>query len=222
MAGWLVAKIRQFNDTHPWSHNDVYHPWVLRQLAPVMQRTIDLGCGTGNLVRAISARAVTAEGIDTDASIIVVAQRTDGAGRANTSFSVGNFMDLEATGCYDAVTAVAVVHHLPLRAALEKARSLLAPQGTLVIIGCYRPVTAADRAVEVLATPANMAMGLWKTRWQEQARVSMSARIAPITTTLPEIREEAARVLPGASIRRRLFWRYSLTWKAQSVPPRCP
>jgi hypothetical protein len=42
----------------------------------------------------------------------------------------------------------------------------------------------------------------------------MSAPIAPIATTLAEVRAAAALVLPGASIRRRLFWRYSLVWQA--------
>lgn len=217
MSWGLIRKIHQFNAAHPWSHNDYYHPWLLRQLPDVLSRTIDLGCGTGNLVRAMSARALAAEGIDANASVIAAAQRATAPGQENVSFTVGSFMELEAAGLYDAVTAVAVIHHVPLRAALEKARSLLAPQGTLIIIGCYRPVTAADRAVELLAVPANMAMGLWKTRQQAEARVAMSAPIAPITTPLTEVRQAAAHVLPGASIRRRLFWRYSLAWKAPAA-----
>jgi SAM-dependent methyltransferase len=215
---WLFRKIGQFNAAHPWSHNDVYHRWLLRQLPPALTRTIDLGCGTGNLVRAVAARAQAAEGIDADASVIATARRAVPPGQGSMLFTVGNFMELEATSRYDAVTAVAAIHHVPLQAGLEKARSLLVPGGTLVIIGCYRPSTAADRAVELVAIPANMAVGLWKTRRQAEARVAMSAPIAPVTSTLPQVRAVTAAVLPGASLRRRLFWRYSLTWKAPTGP----
>jgi hypothetical protein len=42
----------------------------------------------------------------------------------------------------------------------------------------------------------------------------MSAPVAAPATTLPEIRQTALRVLPGARVRRRLFWRYSLRYTA--------
>lgn len=216
MVRGLLATVNRFNAAHPWSHNDVYHRWLLRRLPPRLTRTIDLGCGTGNLVRALAPRAHAAEGIDQDATVIATAiarQATEDVHR-NVSFTVGSLMELDAAGRYDAVTAVAVIHHLPLQAALGKARERLAPHGTLIIIGCYRPVTAADRAVEAVAIPVNLAMGLWKTSGQAEARVAMSAPIAPIATTLAEVRAVAALVLPGASIRRRLFWRYSLVWQA--------
>lgn len=105
----LVGRINRFNAAHPWSHNDFYHPWVLRQLPNGMSRTIDPGCGTGNLVRAISARALAAEGIDADADIIAVAQRENGS-PAKVSFSVGNLMEIKSVGRYDTVTAVTVIH----------------------------------------------------------------------------------------------------------------
>ena len=106
MPQGLIRRINRFNAAHPWSHNDFYHPWVLRQLPNGMSRTIDLGCGAGNLVRAISARAFAAEGIDADADIIAVAQRGGGS-PAEVSFLVGNLMDVKSAGRYDAVTAVA-------------------------------------------------------------------------------------------------------------------
>src|SRR5450756_2667303 len=83
----LIRRINRFNAAHPWSHNDFYRPWVLRQLPNGMSRTIDLGCGAGNLVRAISARAFAAEGIDADADIIAVAQRGAGARLRSRSWS---------------------------------------------------------------------------------------------------------------------------------------
>jgi hypothetical protein len=46
----------------------------------------------------------------------------------------------------------------------------------------------------------------------------MSAPTAEPQLTLAEIRQVAAQVLPGARIRRRLFWRYSLAYRAPAAP----
>lgn len=208
----VLARIDRFNAAHPWSHNDFYHRWLLRQLPRSLPRTIDIGCGTGNLVLAISERADVAEGIDTDPAVI--ARACQGAkARPNAVFAVRDLMDIAADGQYTAVTAVASLHHLPLTEALSQMRSLLAPGGRLVIVGCYA-LTPADHLVELAASPANMIMGLLKSAKAREARIAMSARTAVPQHTLADVRLAAARVLPGARIRRRLFWRYTLTYTA--------
>lgn len=30
--GAVVRGLAAFNDRHPWSHNDFFHPWILRNL----------------------------------------------------------------------------------------------------------------------------------------------------------------------------------------------
>lgn len=211
----VIQRIDRFNAAHPWSHNDIYHRWVLRQLPPRMLRTLDVGCGTGNLVLAVSARAEVAEGIDADAAVIEIARQRS-AGRTNAVFSAGDFRDLHSDGQYDAVTALAVVHHLPLATTLVRMRTLLAPGGTLVIVGCYQAATRLDFLTQLAAVPANMIIGLARTAHAAEARVAMSAPTTPPQTSLAEVRQVAAEVLPGARIRRRLFWRYSLTYQAPS------
>lgn len=211
----LMAKMGRFNAAHPWSHNDAYHRWLLRQLPRRMSRTIDVGCGTGNLVRSLSARAVTAEGIDADPRVIALA-REHSAGHPGVRFKVGDFMAPGGDGQYDAVTALAVVHHVPLRAALARLRSLLAPGGAVIVVGCYRPVTKLDSAAGTVAALANLLIGWLKSGHAAEARVAMSAPVAQPATSLAEVRQVAAEVLPGARVRRRLFWRYTLTYTAPS------
>ena len=213
MFAAVLLAIDRFNAAHPWSHNDFYHRWLLRQLPDRLPRTIDVGCGTGNLVLAISQRADIAEGIDVDQAAIATACARAQA-RPNAVFAVRNLLDMPVDGHYDAVTAVAVVHHLPLTEALAKMRSLAAPGGRIVIIGCYRAATTTDHLVGLAAVPVNMIMGLLKSADAIDARVAMSAPTANPQHTLTEIRQTAARVLPSARIRRRLFWRYSLTYSA--------
>ncbi len=127
-----------------------------------------------------------------------------------------DLLDVPGEGQYDAVTAIAVVHHLPLAATLERMRLLLGPGGTIVIVGCYRTATRRDYLVDLVAIPANMIVGWVKSSGASDARVAMSAPTAPAQMTLAEVRQVAARVLPGAQVRRRLFWRYTLVYR----PPR--
>jgi SAM-dependent methyltransferase len=212
-----IARINRFNAGHPWSHNDLYLRWVLRQLPGRLSRTIDVGCGTGGLVRLLSARADRAEGIDVSQQVIDVARR-QAAAYPSARFEVRDLLTVAGDGQYDAVTAVAVVHHLPLAAALTRMRGLLAPGGRIVIVGCYRQATVPDHVTGLAAVPANMIMGWLKSARAAEARLSMSAPTAAPQLTLAEIRQVAAQVLPGARIRRRLFWRYSLAYRAPAAP----
>ena len=191
----LLDRIDRFNAGHPWSHNDHYVRWILRQLPPEARDALDVGCGTGTLLAALATRLPHVEGIDRDP---VMAARS-GARRAD-------LFDLPAEPAYDVVTAVAVLHHLPLTPALGHLRALLRPAGRLIVVGCYRQVTAADRATDLVAVPANLAIGLLARRRVASTRAAMPAPTAPARETLREIRAAA----PAATVRRRLFWRYTL------------
>jgi SAM-dependent methyltransferase len=213
MLTTALEKINRFNAGHPWSHNDFYHRWMLRQLPRRLPKTIDVGCGTGNFVRALTRRAGMAEGIDTDLAVINAA-RERSVVYPNATFDVLDLLDVSGDGQYDAVTAIAVVHHLPLGAALRRMRSLLAPGGTIVIVGCYQAQTPMDHLIDFITIPANMIMGLLISARPREASTAVTAPTAPPETTLAEVRAVAAEVLPGARIHRRLFWRYSLVYKA--------
>lgn len=201
----LVRHLDAINRAHPWSHNDHYRPWVLRQVPPGARRALDVGCGTGGLVRALAAVVPDVTGLDLDAGTVA---------RAGERCQVGDLLALPPIPAYDLVTAVAVVHHLPLAPALTHLRALLRPGGRLAILGCYRASTRADHLTGLAAVPANLAVGLTRTRHADAARVAMSAPTAEPRDTLPEIRAAAADILRGARIHRRLFWRYTLTWTA--------
>jgi SAM-dependent methyltransferase len=204
----LLRRIDAVNRAHPWSHNDHYIRWILRQLPPGARTALDVGCGTGNLLRALGTRVRQVDGIDRDPAMAAAA----GA-------RVADLLDLPARPAYDVVTSVAVLHHLPLRPALTRLRDLVRPGGRLLVVGCYRRATPADRATDLLAVPANLVLGLAKSAGEADARVAMSAPTAPAAETLAEIRAAAAELLPGAVVRRRLFWRYTLRWTRVSAAP---
>jgi SAM-dependent methyltransferase len=153
-----------------------------------------------------------ATGIDIDPKTIAIA-RSRSAGNANVEFHTAALTEVASTG-YDVVTAIAVVHHLDLSEALTAMRLLTKPGGKLLIVGCYRSATASDYLIDVVAIPANLLAGLLKSRHASSARIAMSAPTAPTCTTLGQVRTVVADVLPGARVRRRLFWRYTLSYTA--------
>jgi SAM-dependent methyltransferase len=129
----------------------------------------------------------------------------------NVRFVRGDVLDLPDDR-YQAVTCVAALHHLPLAPALTRFRRWLAPGGTLVVIGLYVPATVVDHVWQAAAVPSNLLVS-WA-YGRGTPTVAMTAPVRPPTTTLAQLRAQVEPILPGARIHRRLFWRYSLTWRA--------
>ncbi|NUQ99642.1 MAG: class I SAM-dependent methyltransferase [Streptomyces sp.] len=212
----VLRALERFNSAHPWDHNAHYHPWLLRQLPRRFGRALDVGCGTGDLVRLLAGRAEEVRGVDSDPEIVGRARElTYGDRHADVTFSVADAPDGLPSGAYDVITCVAVLHHLPLAETLTRFRQQLAPGGTLVVIGHARDETFVDHLLGFASIPLNAATGWVKNRGRTAPRpVSMTAVTRPAVATFAEIAREARRVLPGARLRRRLFWRYTLVWHA--------
>ena len=221
MLGWC----RKWNDTHAWDHNAHYHRWILRQAPSTFDSALDVGCGTGDLVRRLGGRARHVHGIDLDERSIATARQLTPRS-PDIEFSVGDAMDLPTSRQYDVITAVAVLHHMSLEPALCHLRGAVAPGGTLVVLGCYQEATRADWLLSGLAIPANVLMGglkgLRRRSRTKERPVSMSAPTAAATSTLADIRRIAASQLPGSTIRRHLFWRYSLVFHAPRAHAEIP
>lgn len=194
-----------------WNHNEWYRRRLLRQLPSGAETALDVGCGLGDLARSLPARQVTA--IDASARMIERARATS----ARVNWIHGNVLTHEL-GRYDIVTAEASLHHLPLREGLARLAALTKPGGLLIVIGLYLTSTRADHAMELVTLPANAIVGLVKavkgTGGKPHDTEMPMVMTAP---TLPEIRAAAAEIVPGARVRRHLFWRYSLVWRAPEV-----
>ncbi|MFI7391680.1 class I SAM-dependent methyltransferase [Streptomyces tendae] len=209
----LVQTLDRFNAAHPWDHNAHYHRWILRQLPRRFGSALDVGCGTGDLARLLAARADEVHGVDSDPVITSRARTLTPEGTA-VSFSVADAPTGLPAGPYDVITCVATLHHLPLTEALDAFRSRLAPGGTLVVVGLYRPRTATDHLLGAAAVLPNAALGWLKNKGRAATPpTSMTARTRPADMAFPDIAAQAHPLLPGARLRRRLFWRYTLIWR---------
>jgi SAM-dependent methyltransferase len=208
----VLRALERFNAAYPWDHNAHYHRWILRQLPRRFNRALDIGSGSGDLARLLASRAAAVKGVDSDPAITAQAQKLTPAA-LHLTFTVADATAEFPAGSYDVITCVATIHHLPFTKALTRFRGQLTPGGTLVIVGLYRAQTPADHLLGALAIPANAAMGWLKNKGRPSPRpISMTARTRPADMTFDDIIRETRNVLPGARLRRRLFWRYTLVW----------
>jgi SAM-dependent methyltransferase len=195
----------------PWNHNIHYYGLVLTAAPPGCRRALDVGCGQGLLARRLAQRCQEVIAIDMDHDVISRARVGDGL-EERIKFVEGDVMTYPFSDkSFELITAVATLHHFPLRPALQRFRQLLIPGGVLAIIGLYRGETFSDRVLAAAAFPVS-----WMFR-SFRGYADVGAPVQDPTETLREIRSACDRFLPGASLRRHLLFRYSLIWRKSSV-----
>lgn len=191
-----------------WNHNTAYHRWILRH-ASRARSALDVGCGDGLLLARLAPRCETAAGIDPDDGAANHARERT-ACFSNVRVIRGDFLSADFGGeTFDAVIFAASLHHMDTEAALMKAKELLNAGGALLVVGLARPDGAADWVTEALrVVPAKIGSFL---HGEKRGRTAAVPTRDP-QMSLGEIRRIAKRVLPGAKIRRGLYYRYLLRW----------
>ena len=220
---WIGLRLTRCNDRHPWSRNHHFHPWILRSLPPSTGRALDVGCGRGDLVAALAGVAGRVDGIDPDQEMAFVAATRfmhDQAVQIGRRTLSEHAAVPRRHGTYDAITMVASLHHMDLAEALTDARALLTPGGRLLVVTLADPVSTADRIWDVLSVLSNPLIGLVK--HPRPVREVPEERPIPVkdpTWSIDTLRQEAARILPGAVIRRREGFRVTLRWRKPGGAP---
>jgi SAM-dependent methyltransferase len=202
-----------------WDHNAWYHRAVLRRLPAGCGSVLDVGCGAGGLATALARRCRAVDALDRDPAMAAAARAAVPAGVRVLEDDVLT-ADLPA-GRYDAVVSMSALHHLPLEAALERLAGLLAPGGVLVAVALPRTALPRELPVEALAVVLQRVVGVGlgvvrlvpgRRRLLRKDDDGMPVREPQLTVR--EVRERAAAVLPGVRVRRLVFWRYLLVWRA--------
>jgi SAM-dependent methyltransferase len=197
-----------------WNHNLHYQRTLLRRVPRGCMEALDVGCGTGALTRQLAARCGHVTGLDLSPNMVAEARRRS-AGVANVDCAVADFMtEPLPAGAFDCITAVALLHHLPLEPALSRFRDLLRPGGVLLVLD-VRP--GEFLPADVLTLGVSTALFLWHTGRLRESEVARQVWAAHGRTDRyppqAEVRTACARVLPGSEVRRHLIWRYSLVWR---------
>ncbi|MEV0792876.1 class I SAM-dependent methyltransferase [Kribbella sp. NPDC050459] len=189
----------------PWNHNIHYHPQILQAVPPGAERALDVGCGEGMLARKLRGVVPQVTGIDLHTPSLELA-RSHGD---DIEYIHGDFLEypLESVS-YDVIGSVATIHHVDARTALLRLRDLLRPGGALVVIGVARSNLPRDLPRELAGVAASWAHRAVKGHWEHP-----SPTVWPPPVTFPEMQSLAADLLPGATFRRHLLFRYSITWR---------
>jgi 2-polyprenyl-3-methyl-5-hydroxy-6-metoxy-1,4-benzoquinol methylase len=187
-----------------WNHNIHYHPRILRAVPPGAASALDIGCGEGMLSRALRRVVPAVTGIDLDTPSLAEA-RSYGD---DISYVHGDFLEypLEPAS-YDVVASVATLHHVDARAGLLQMRSLVRPGGVLVVIGLARETFPRDLPYVAAGGAANWAYRAIKGHWEHPSPI-----VWPPPVTYRDMQSLATELLPGATYRRHLQFRYSITW----------
>jgi len=190
----------------PWNHNIHYYDFVVRSAPPGCQRAQDVGCGQGLLASRLAQHCQEVIAIDIDRDAI--SRAASGGSEGSITFIEGDMMTYPfADASFDFIALVATIHHLKLRPALARLQKLLKPGGVLAIVGLYRAETLTDYVLAAIAFPVSWMFRLFR------GYADVGAPVQEPKETLREIRKECDLLLPGASLRRRLLFRYSLTWR---------
>ena len=192
-----------------WNHNAAFHDEFVADAARRGGRALDVGCGEGLLVQRLAAVCEEAVGIEADPATVERA-RARLAGVRGAVVRRADVLDPALrgeVGVFRTVTCVAVLHHLPLEEGLRALSGFVAPGGRLCVVGLAADEGLGDRALSALSVLPNWVAS----RWHREVR-DIGVPVAPPCESLREIRAVAARVLPGCRLRRRMYWRYRLTW----------
>ena len=190
-----------------WNHNTRFHGELVAAAARVRGDVLDVGCGEGLLLARLAPVSRSVTGIDPDPAAVARARARHIPG---AELHVAGLEGFDAGGRrFDLVTVVATLHHVPLEPALTRLRDLVRPGGELRIVGLTRNGSPVDWIWSGLTyVPTRLGDR------RHGGVVDPDVRVADPGETLAEVRVAARRLLPGARIRRRLYWRFTLTWTA--------
>ncbi len=212
-----VANARSLLD---WDHNAYYQSLLLQQLPPRCRRVLDVGCGAGGFAVQLAQRSDHVDAVDRSAVMIAEARR-----RVPTNVNCVQadvLTDALPATDYDAIVSISALHHMPLDTVLPQLASALRPGGVLAAIALPRTDLRREWPHELGAAVAHRALGV---RFRAERLLGTGTGFAktpdqdvmpvvldpPLTTR--EVAAQAATLLPGAHVRRLLFWRYLLIWQ---------
>lgn len=180
---------------------------LVREL-PLRSRVLEIGCGTGTFARELaSKRGARVTAIDLSPRMIDIARLRTHA-TLGIDYRVHDFMELSPRG-FDVIACVNTLHHLPLASAAQRMASAVVPGGLVLISDLFDARGIAELPYNGLS---------WLLRQPQHHEVELAAAWDhhdkhDMHLPLSQVRAVLRTVLPGARVRRRLGWRYTVVWR---------
>jgi SAM-dependent methyltransferase len=206
-----------------WDHNAYYHRLILRHLPRPCNRVLDVGCGAGAFAVELAKRAEHVDALDRSPAVIEEARRV---APPNVTCVLADVLQEPLPAArYDAIVSISALHHMPLAEALPRLAEALRPGGVLAAAALPRPDLPQELPVELTAAIGHRLFGAafavlrtsGRERWYAKEANAVMPVILDPTLTTRQVRQQASAVLPGAQVRRLVFWRYFLLWRKPTV-----
>jgi ubiquinone/menaquinone biosynthesis C-methylase UbiE len=204
-------------DEEGWTTNNHYHEFVLKQLPRGCENALEIGCGTGAFARELATRCKRVVAIDLSSEMITVA-RSRSSRFENLEFHLADAMTWDFPQAhFDFICSIATLHHLQQRELLTKIKGALRPGGVLVVLDLVQSDSLVERVFDIIGLGVSPSLRLLhngrlkpprevRKAWEQHGKHDTYA-------TIGEMRTLADEILPGADVRRHLFWRYSLVYQ---------
>ena len=195
--------------------SELFHDEMIAALPAHMERALDLGCGTGEIVRRLAGRADHVLGLDLSPRMIEIARERT-TSMPHVEYRVADLMSVDLpSDSFDAVISVSTFHHVPLEPALARAASWVRPGGWLLVVDLFDPKGFGGFVYNATWWGLKRVLERTRRRMEPSAALSEAWRIHDANDRHPAVAEirAAARQLPGARVRVRRLWRWTLAWQ---------
>jgi SAM-dependent methyltransferase len=204
-------------DAEGWTTNNHYHKFLLNNVPKKCENALEIGCGTGAFARALAKRCRRVIGLDLSSEMIRVA-RSHSRGFENLEFQLADAMTWDfPRSHFDFICSIATLHHVPPRELLTKMRDALKPGGVLAVVDLVASNSLTERLVDVIGFGVSPTLRLIhngrlrppaevRKAWEQHGKHDKYL-------TVNQVRKLADEILPGADVRRRLLWRYTMVYQ---------
>ncbi len=204
-------------DDEGWTTNNHYHDYLLKHVPQNCENALEIGCGTGAFARQLATRCKRVVALDLSKEMIRVA-RARSTQYPNLEFQLADAMAWDSPPAhFDFVCSIATLHHTEQRPLLTKLKDTLKPGGVLLILDLVQSSGLAERAIDVIAFGVSGALRLIhngrlkpppevRKAWEQHGQHDHYL-------TISQVRELANEILPGATAKRCLLWRYALVYR---------
>jgi ubiquinone/menaquinone biosynthesis C-methylase UbiE len=204
-------------DEEGWTANNHYHNSLLKLVPPNCGNALEIGCGTGAFARDLASVCKRVTALDLSPEMIRIA-RARSAQFGNVEFQLADAMTWDFPHSYfDFVCSIATLHHLQQRELFVKMRETLKPAGILVVLDLVQSDNLFERMLDGVALGVSASLRLIHNgRLQPPAEVRKAWEQHgkhDSYLTIGQVRALAKEILPGATVRRCLLWRYSLIYR---------
>ena len=208
-------------DDEGWTVNNHYHDFLLKHVPQNCENALEIGCGTGAFARLLAKRSKRVVALDLSSEMIRVA-RSRSSEFDKLEFQLADAMTWHfPQSGFDFICSIATLHHLQQRELFVKMKDALKPGGVLVVLDLVESSSLVERMLDVCGLGVSGSLRLIhngrlkpprevRKAWEQHGKHDHYS-------TVEQMRALADEILPGASVRRHLLWRYSLVFRNPQI-----